>query len=328
MNSESFPAIPTRQPIASLQLTAQQFLGLCSVPPETEWFANLTSAQTRRAYQADLRAFLSFTGIVQPVELRCVTRAHVLAWRVELERQVLSAATIRRKLAALSSLFDYLCERHALNNNPAKGIKRPKVNCHEGKTPALSDTQARQLLEAPPSNTLKGRRDRAILSILLFHALRREELSKLRVKDFNQMRSGVGHLLVQGKGKKIRFIPIHPGSFQLVSDYLDTAGHGHDLEGPLFRRIRSHSSDQTATALSPGSIYADVVTRYMSQMGMSGENMGPHALRVTAATCALQNNTDIARVQLWLGHASIGTTKMYDRRGSRPEDSPTYRVNY
>ncbi len=55
---------------------------------------------------------------------------------------------------------------------------------------------------------------------------------------------------------------------------------------------------------------------------------GPHALRATAATSALEHNADIAKVQEWLGHASISTTRVYDRRGSKPEDSPTFRVTY
>lgn len=310
------------------KLTAAQFQGLCKIPAETEWFANLTSMQTRRAYKADLRAFMAFIGIVQVEEFRTVTRSHVLAWRRELERLSLGAATIRRKLAALSSLFDYLCENNAVSQNPTNGVKRPAVDCSEGKTPALSDAQARQLLEAPSLYTLKGQRDRAILSILLFHGLRRDEVTKLRVKDFNLMRSGIGHLMVHGKGKKIRFIPLHPETFRIVMDYLQFAGHGQDSDGPLFRRVRKTKSYRAAYGLSPGSIYANVVIPNLAKLGIKGDNMGPHVLRVTAATCALQNSTDIARVQNWLGHSNISTTRLYDRRSTRPEDSPTYRIHY
>jgi site-specific recombinase XerD len=56
--------------------------------------------------------------------------------------------------------------------------------------------------------------------------------------------------------------------------------------------------------------------------------MGVHGLRVTAATNALQHKADIAKVQVWLGHANIGTTRMYDRQQSQPEDSSTYKVRY
>jgi site-specific recombinase XerD len=95
----------------------------------------------------------------------------------------LAPATIRRKLSALSALFDYRCERKAVTGNPVDGVKRPSADGNEGGTPALGDSQARQLLEAPPVDTLKGIRDRAILATLLYHGLQREELCGLRVKD-------------------------------------------------------------------------------------------------------------------------------------------------
>ena len=53
-----------------------------------------------------------------------------------------------------------------------------------------------------------------------------------------------------------------------------------------------------------------------------------HALRATAATNALEHEADIAKVQEWLGHANIATTRLYDRRKNRPEDSPTFKVSY
>src|SRR5260370_27811332 len=164
-------------------LTAAEFHRLAEVPPEIEWFANLRNPSTRRAYENAIRDFMQFTGIVRPDEFRTVTRAHVIAWRDYLARRELGGATIRHRHAALSSLFEYLCEKNAVTHNPVKGVKRPRAESGEGKTPALGDHQARELLIAPDAEGLKGKRDRAILSTLLFHALRRDELCKLKVKD-------------------------------------------------------------------------------------------------------------------------------------------------
>jgi len=72
------------------------------VPPEAEWFANLGSAQTRRAYQNDIRSFMAFAGIQQPGEFRQVTRSHVIAWRRELERSQLAPSTIPAGLRSRS----------------------------------------------------------------------------------------------------------------------------------------------------------------------------------------------------------------------------------
>jgi len=71
-----------------------------------------------------------------------------------------------------------------------------------------------------------------------------------------------------------------------------------------------------------------VVMHYCRRLGISMELLGPHALRATSATNALSHGSDIAEVQEWLGHSSIATTRLYDKRKMRPEDSPTFRVKY
>jgi integrase/recombinase XerD len=111
-------------PRPGVGLNEAQFSRLADVPPELEWFANLTNANTRRAYQADIRELLGFLGITKREDLRRVTRAHVLAWRKASGHQ--APATVRRKIAAVSSLFDYLCDRNAVTGNPTAGVQRPK----------------------------------------------------------------------------------------------------------------------------------------------------------------------------------------------------------
>ena len=105
-------------------LSAPEFQQLADVPPETQWFANIDNPNTRRAYRDDLDGFIRFAGIQTPEEFRQVTRSHILAWRAELEKQSLAGSTVRRKLAALSSLFEYLCNQNAVTHNPVKGVKR------------------------------------------------------------------------------------------------------------------------------------------------------------------------------------------------------------
>src|ERR1700683_369177 len=99
-------------------LTSAEFSQLEDVPPETEWFANIDNLHTRRAYRNDLKEFMTFTGIRMPVELRLITRAHVIAWRKDLDRRQLAAGSIRRKLSALSSLYEFLTDQNAVPTNP------------------------------------------------------------------------------------------------------------------------------------------------------------------------------------------------------------------
>jgi integrase/recombinase XerD len=305
-------------------LTAAEFHRLADVPPEVEWFANISNRHTRRAYENAVKDFMRFTGIERPEEFRTVTRAHIIAWRDDLVRRGLGGSTIRHRLASLASLFEYLCEKNAVTHNPVKGVERPKTESGEGKTPALGDHQARKLLDAPQAESIKSRRDRAILSTLLFHALRREELCKLRVKDFQHARKGVPHLRVSGKGGKTRYLPLHPGTHALIHDYLDATGHGTDENGALFRPVRNNITGRLDGAITPDGIYK-LVRAYSALLGFE---IGAHALRATAATNALDHQADIAKVQEWLGHANIATTRIYDHRRTRPEDSPTFKVAY
>lgn len=310
-------------------LTPAQVQNLAEVPPELEWLANITNDKTRRAYTIDVREFSQFLGLKQPEEFRAVTRAHIIAWREVLEQRKLSAPTIRRKLSALSSLFEYLCERNAVAGNPVDGVKRPMANSNEGSTPALSDGQARRLLEAPPEDTLKGVRDRAIIATLLYHGLRREELCTLKVKDL-QSRQGVIHFKVKGKRGKIRFVPAHAQAQRLIEHYLLMAGHGDDNDGALFRPVRNNRTGVLERPLNANSLYRNIVMKYGQETGLNVEVNGlcVHSMRATAATNALSHEADIAKVQEWLGHANVSTTRLYDRRKTRPEDSPTFRVRY
>lgn len=310
-------------------LTPAQVAQLTDVPPELEWLANITNEKTRRAYQIDVGEFSQFLGLQKPDELRTVTRAHIIAWRETLERRELSAPTIRRKLSALASLFDYLCERNAVAGNPVDGVKRPMANSNEGSTPALSDAQARRLLDAPPEDSVKGIRDRAILATLLYHGLRREELCGLRVKDI-QSREGVNHFKVKGKGDKIRYVPLHPLAQRLIEQYLSLVSHSADSDGALFRPVRNNRTGELERSLNANSIYRNIVRKYGQATGLNVEVNGlcVHSMRATAATNALSHEADIAKVQEWLGHANVSTTRLYDRRKTRPEDSPTFRVRY
>jgi integrase/recombinase XerD len=71
-----------------------------------------------------------------------------------------------------------------------------------------------------------------------------------------------------------------------------------------------------------------LLAKYSSMVGITVDGFGPHALRATAITNALENNADLEKVQEWVGHANVSTTRLYDRRQARTEESPTFRVVY
>lgn len=308
-------------------LSRLEFQALAEIPPTIEWFANIENQATKKAYRTDIQDFADFIGLQNPEDMRLVTRAHVIAWRDRLKSRNLARSTVRRKLSALSSLFDHLAERCAVAYNPVNGVQRPKAPAGEGLTPRISDEQAKRLLDAPCADTIKGKRDRAILATLLFHGLRRAELCTLRVQDLTG-REGIPHLRIEGKGDRIRFIPAHPLPCRLIRAYLNAAGHGDQLKGPLFRSLGRNAGP--GRALTPHSIARDVVGKYARETGIAKETIGisPHAMRVTAVSNARDHGADLDDLQHWAGHAHIGTTRLYIRRLAKPEDSPTFKVRY
>jgi integrase/recombinase XerD len=102
---------------------------------------------------------------------------------------------------------------------------------------------------------------------------------------------------------------------------LEAAGHGADEHGAPFRPIRNHRTGYFADAITPDGIYKLVCA--CSASTKIGVRIGGHALRATAATNALDREADIDKVQEWLVYANISTTRIYNHRRTRVEDSPT-----
>jgi len=159
---------------------------LAAIPEEEVWLASQKSARTRRAYKLDVAHFMRTLGITTPDQLRQVDHRAVIAWeRIMREEQGAAASTVRRRLAALSSLFKHLVRHGTAHRNPVADLTRPNINREEESTLAFSKAQARKLLDAPAENTLAGLRDRAILSVGLQVGLRRAEIAALTVGDLH-----------------------------------------------------------------------------------------------------------------------------------------------
>src|SRR5437763_9843842 len=173
---------------------------LAGIPEEEIWLASRKSARTRRAYRNDVTHFMRTLNIRTPDELRRVDHRAVMAWeRLMREEQGSQASTVRRRLAALSSLFAHLVKFGTVDMNPVRDVERPAVNRREGMTLAFSQKQARAVLDKPAPDTVLGLRDRAILSVGLQVGFRRSEIASLKVGDLHENR-GYDSLRVVRKG--------------------------------------------------------------------------------------------------------------------------------
>lgn len=299
---------------------------LQAVPEESIWLANNLSPHTRRAYRRDVEAFMQFMGIRTTAELRCMNRAAVVAWRNDMMACQTKPRTIRRRLSALSSLFKHLVAQRAADTNPVREISRPRVNRRQGTTRAFSKREARKLLDAPSNITLQGLRDRAILSVGLQAGPRRAEIAGLFVRDFHT-NAGYKSLHFIRKGNEDHSLALNPQTVQRIDDYLEAAGHRNDLDGPLFRPVRSNQfRDESRRHLHAEAIDR-ILRKYVTRLGLD-HGYSAHSMRATFITTALNNGANLEDVQRDVGHADPNTTKLYDRRGHNPERSASFFATY
>ncbi len=302
---------------------------LARVPPRTEWFAGIESGHNRRGYLRDVGEFMRHAGLREPEELRDAAAEQVEAWREALLARPLRPATVRRKLSALSSLFDELLAGGAAAANPVRGVGRPADEEGRHAAPVLTGEQARRLLDAPPEGTIKGLRDRAILAVMLCQGLTREELCGLSVGDLVGM-DGRPCLKVDGNRGRMRITALHPEAEQRIGDYLHRAGHGLDPTGPLFRPVANNRGGRLDRALDPGSVYSNVVRYHASRTGLTREVEGlcAHSLRATAAATALREGARPEAVRDWLGHTDLAATLRYYRSPASECIAPALRISY
>jgi integrase/recombinase XerD len=300
---------------------------LAAIPEEEIWLAKQKSKQTRRAYRLDVRHFMRAFGITSTDALRQVDHRAVIAWeRMQREQDGAKASTIRRRLAALSSLFKHLVRHGVVARNPVVDVERPSINRIEGSTAAFSKIQARKLLDAPPADTLAGLRDRAILSVGLQVGFRRAEIAALNVGDLHQNR-GFDALRVIRKGGRREALAINPQAAQRIRAYLEIAGHGDQLDQPLFRPVRGNRKPLDAGGRVDADAIDRMVRKYAAKIGLA-RGYSAHSMRATFITTALENGAQLEDVQKAAGHRDPSTTKLYDRRGYNAEKAASFFATY
>ncbi len=326
--TEHEPAPTVLLPVAIENATAVSTVAsLADIPEEDVWLAKQKSERTRRAYKQDVQHFMRTLTIRSYEELRRVDHRAVIAWeRIMREIDEAKPSTVRRRLAALSSLFKHLVRYGYAAKNPVSEVERPAINREQGTTLAFSKTDARKLLDLPDEKTLEGLRDRAILAVGLQVGLRRAEIASLTVEDLHQNR-GYDSLRVVRKGGRHDALAIHPNTVKRLKAYLEASGHAADLDGPLFRPLsHNRKKQETRRHMHPDAIDR-VLRKYAKAIGLD-RGYSAHSMRATFITTALENGCSLEDVQRAAGHREPSTTKLYDRRGYNPEKSASYFATY
>jgi integrase/recombinase XerC len=261
------------------------------------------SQETVRNYRSDLRQLASFLQAADhspgPFQAADITTEQIRAYLHWLDRKGEKASSLARKLACLRSFYRFLMREGSVRNNPAEGLKSPRLSKLLPRV--LTKDDAGALMEFPSGQSSLTLRDRALLETLYSTGARVSEAVGLNMGDLSLM-EGLIHL--RGKGRKERVVPIGQLAMDAITRYrksLAASGVNNQLSAPLFLNHRG------------GRITTRSVARIVVQYSrlLSGGPVSPHALRHSFATHLLDEGADLRSIQEMLGHASLSTTQKY-----------------
>ena len=264
-------------------------------------------------------------------------------WRVEPEhvsayaevwKTTHALPTIKLHLAALRRLFDWLVLQRVVDSNPAQVVRGPSYSARRGKAPVLDAEEVRALFDSIETNTLIGLRDRALMAVMVYSFSRIGAATKMKLKDVFVEGKHAFIRLHEKRGKR-RELPTHQALHGHLSAYIKAAGLD-DEEAPLFRSFKRATltkrqlQTSQANGLGQAGIY-ELLREHMTPRPMSQADayrmirrraaaaglktkLGNHSWRATGITTYLNNGGTLEKAQGIAGHASMDTTRLYDRR--------------
>jgi site-specific recombinase XerD len=263
---------------------------------------SVTSPHSKRAYEQALDSFARWCAASGAPGF---TKATVQAYRSALEAAGLAASSINVRLSALRKLAGEAGDNGLLAPEAAAAVSRVRGARVHGVRAGnwLTLEQTERLLDLPDANTVKGKRDRALLALLVGCGLRRQELAGLRLEEIQQRDGRWCIVDLAGKGNRIRTVPVPSWAKAAVDDWLSAAGFS---AGPLLAAVNK-GGRIARQGMTAQSLYA-VVQGYGKRLGAS---LAPHDVRRTFAKLAHKGRAPLEQIQLVLGHASIQTTERY-----------------
>jgi len=263
----------------------------------------LPSEHSRRAYERALSDFFMWhRGVGRPQ----LSKAVVQRYAAELREAGMAPSSVNQRLSAIRKLAAEASDNGALDPQVANGIRAVKGARREGRRTGnwLTREEAQTWLTAPHTKTVRGRRDRALLSVLIGCGLRRAEAAGLTFSHIQQ-RDGRWVLVdLIGKRDKIRSVPMPNWAKAAIDEWSKSSGVS---EGIVFRAINK-GDRVVGDGVTPQAIY-NIIVGYADTLENKG--VAPHDLRRTFAKLAHKGGAAIDQIQLSLGHESIQTTENY-----------------
>ena len=259
------------------------------------------SEHTIRGYSTDLRSFGMYLAPsdAAPPDLQSIDRAMIRGFVIAERGRDVTKRSVARYLSSLRSFFRYCLRQKRIDQNPMDAVDSPKLD--RPVPHSLSYAHVERFFALPDVTTLMGFRDRTIMELFYSSGLRVSELAGLNRADFDQNEL---LLLVRGKGKKERIVPVTENAAQWMCQYLV-----HPERLPIQQDEQAIFLNRFGKRLTTRSIdrlFADYLTK-----GGFADTITPHVIRHTIATHWLEQGMDLKTIQVLLGHSSMATTTIY-----------------
>jgi integrase/recombinase XerC len=259
------------------------------------------SRHTVRNYGADLEEFLAYftPSDGHPPAIRELDVLAVREWLGHLHARNLHVTTVRRKLAAVRSFFQYMVRHSALDRNVARLLRTPKAP--KTLPRVMTAEQTNRLIDGVARHDLGRKfvtRDLAIFELLYGCGLRVSELVGLSLDDFDYSERWI---IVRGKGRKERQVPFGGKAAAALEAWLAERRPAPG-ENAVFLNHRGRRLTDRAVR--------DIV-KFYARMLAGDDSLHPHSLRHAYATHLLGDGADLRAIQELLGHARLSTTQKY-----------------
>jgi len=264
---------------------------------------SLSSHDAQRGYRHAIDEFIEWYCSEPRLSF---SKTAVLRYRMHLESRKLAPGTVNLRLGAVRRLAYEASDCGLLSPDLAAGIRRvkgvKKLGVRLGNW--LTAEQAESLWQSPDAERLKGKRDRALLAVLLSCGLRRHEAVELNFAHLQQREQHWAIVDLMGKAGHMRTVPMPDWVKQVLDDWLNAAGL---TSGRVFRRV-NRSGRVWGYGMTENVVW-HVVREYAKKAGI--DKLAPHDFRLTCARLCHTAGGELEQIQFLLGHVSIQTTERY-----------------
>lgn len=260
------------------------------------------SDNTLDAYVRDIKKLHEFAKVeLEGITPENISFENLQEFVYQLSKKKISERSQARWISSIKAFFKYLVEDEIRTDNPATLLEGPKLGLYLPDTLSMEDVE--KIINCIDLSNDLGKRNRCILEVLYACGLRVSELIELKISNINFKEH---YLKVQGKGDKMRVVPLANYTCDILKDYITNVRNKVKVnkkhEDTVFLNSRGANMSR---------VIVFIIIKELTEKAGINKNISPHTFRHSFATHLLQNGADLRYIQEMLGHSSITTTEIY-----------------